>query len=237
MKEPRTSISPRRPAIAFPGLDESDFKNTTEGTTWRSRGRLGGLVAQQLSDMSGRQFLSLSIYRRSQLYVYARELSMGTLKSGVRLPKFIVRLDPRALSYGFYIEKSDERMGSDWYWPRFLDLLSDTAWQEKIVNTMIERKLQWVLRFEPKKDASCNYGKREETTPAFAQGSESPTFPAFLTHLQNLPPPQWCNLYIEKTTEKAEALAMKEEVSRPIVQTLNALVPMYLRLLKPISAA
>ena len=53
--ERKTAIN--RPKINFRGLTEGDFKENVAGTNWRSREGLGGLVAQQLTDLTGVEFV------------------------------------------------------------------------------------------------------------------------------------------------------------------------------------
>ena len=232
-EEEQRNIRSGRLIITFLGLEESDFKDNVAGTTWRSREGLGGLVAQQLSDMNGREFQSTAIYRRPQFFVYPSELPMDNQEEGVKLPKFITQLNSEAVFYGFYIEKSDKPMGSDWDWPRFLNLLSQPTWQGKLENVMNEKGLHWVLRFEDNDNASDTYSLLEEKiiTP-FWEGAEIPSFSAFIAYLRSLPPEQWCNLYIAKTMDKNKAIELKEKVGQPISHTFNVLAPMFLQLLR-----
>jgi hypothetical protein len=152
---------------------------------------------------------------------------MDNQQAGVKLPKFVVQLNSEAMFYGFYIEKSDKPMGHDWYWPRFINLLSDERWQEQIQNIIIERDLQWFLRFEQSDNSDRFEVLEEKTISFFGKGTEFPTFSSFLAYLQNLSPTLWCNLFLGRMVEKSEALKMKEKVSHPIAQTFNALVPMF----------
>lgn len=222
-----------RLSITFLGLEEGDFKENVAGTTWRSRQSLGGLVSQHLSDINGNEFHSIAIYRRPQFFVYPPKLPMNNQEEGVKLPKFVVQLNSERLLYGFYIEKSDEPMGSAWYWLRFLNLLSEEVWQENLENIMIERELQWILRLEERNSTSDTYVPSNEIIiPPFAKSPEFSSFSEFVAYLRTLPSQQWCNLFIAKTMAKNEAIELKEKVSQPISHTFNALVPMFLRLLR-----
>ena len=69
----------------------------------------------------------------------------------------------------------------------------------------------------------------DERSP-FGEGSEFERFVDFADHLRELPKQQWCNLFLAKTMGKQEAIDLKERISRPISQTLNALTPLYSQL-------
>lgn len=215
-EEYRNKNKAKKTTINFNGFGEDDFKDNVAGTNWRSREGLGGLVSQQLSDISGKQFISLAIYRRPQLFVYTPDLPMDNQQAGVKLPKFVVQLNSDAIFYGFYIEKSDKPMGYDWYWPRFINLLSEKRWQEQIQNIIVERDLQWFLRFEQSDNSDGFEVLEEKTVSFFGEGTEFPAFSSFLAYLQNLSPTLWCNLFLGRMVEKSEALKMKEKVSHPI---------------------
>ena len=223
----------KRHPITFTGLVESDFKDNVAGTTWRSRSSLGGLVTQQLSDKSGKEFTSWPLYRQTHFFVYPPHVPMTSQQEGVKSPKFIVKLNSDHVFYGFYIEKSDAVMGSEWRWPYFLKMLSEKSWQDKIEQLMHELGLSWVLRLETEIDSTGNYGDAEEVViSSFGDGEKFASFPAFVDYLHKLPPRQWCNLYLSKTIAKSEAIEMEEKISNPISQAFNLLTPMYFRVIQ-----
>ena len=212
----KTKSVAKRPSTTFQGLEESDFKNNVTGTTWRSRGKLGGLVASDLTALNHNKFVSFSIYRQPWFFVFSPEFSMNRQPEGINLPKFIVRLNPLEVRYGFYIERPDDLTRS--YWPRFLDLLSDTEWQHRIQAVAEAEELRWVLRLEGR-DAPTG---EEVISPALPSG--------LLDRLRGVPDELWCNLYLVKSMEKQKAIGMGAGISVPISHTFNALAPMYWRL-------
>lgn len=222
-----------RSKINFTGLIDDDFKDNVAGTNWRSRNGLGGLVSQNLSDLSGQEFSSVAIYRRPQAFIYPPHLPMFNQTEGVKLPKFVVRLNTENVLYGFYIEKSDELMGSDWHWPHFLDVLSGKRWQHDLALTMSEWDLKWILRFEEKMNGSQNYLVSDETViTGFGESYTFPKFSDFVAYLRTLPDQQWCNLFLANTMGKEEAINRGVNISQPISLVLNALVPFYSELLR-----
>lgn len=219
----------------FPGLQESDFKDNVVDTTWRSREGLGGLVARNLSDLSGHEFTSWAIYRKPVFFVYDPKLPMNNQREGVRLPKFLVRLSPDSLYYGFYIEKSDKVLGSDWYWPRFLNLISNTSVQHQMHQVITDQMMWWDLHFSGSRirlSESISLG--EIVDPFFIGNTRILTFPELLTHLTNLPTDEWCDLYLGKYIAKPEAIDMGTQISQVICKGLNALTPMYWKLVRGI---
>lgn len=221
-----------RPTIAFSGLGEGDFKSNVAGTNWRSREGLAGLVSQQLSDLSGMDFTAWAIYRRPQFFVYPPTLPMYSQAEGVKLPKFIVQLDSESVLCGLYIEKSDTYMGSEWYWPRFLKLLSEPQWQAELEQAMKEHQLSWILRFEEKIDGTDAYRlSADNVVSSFGEGSQFPDFAAFVSYLHALPAWQWCNLFLARVMDKQEAIALQAKISQPLSHTLNSLFPFFRQLL------
>jgi hypothetical protein len=193
---------------------------------------LGGLVSQQLSDLSGREFTSIAIYRRPQLFVYPPQLPMFNQQEGVKLPKFVVQLNSNAVLYGFYIEKSDEHMSSDWYWPCFLKLLSEHEWHDWLEQAIRKSGLSWILRFEEKVQETGSYRlSKDAIISSFGKGSQFATFSDFVLYLSELPAQQWCNLFLAKMMDKQKAIELREKVSRPISDTFNELVPFFAELL------
>lgn len=228
--ERRTKIN--RPPIDFPGLAEGDFKDNVAGTNWRSRAGLAGLVSRQLSDSSEMLFTSVAIYRRPQFFVYPPHLPMFNQAEGVKLPKFVVHLSSEMLLYGFYIEKSDKEMNREWYWPLFLDLLSEEKWQEYLIRIMEEWQLKWILRFEGKvEESGSDLPPVETIISSFSEDSQFHGFSDLVVYLHELSEEKWCNLYIAKTMSKEEAIGLQTKISEPISQMLNTLVPFYSRLI------
>jgi hypothetical protein len=228
--ERRTAV--KRLQILFSGLKDNDFKDNVAGTNWRSREGLAGLVSQQLSDLSGKEYTSVAIYRRPQFFVYPPHLPMFNQHEGVKLPKFVVQLNSEGVLYGFYIEKSDEEMGSDWYWPRFLNLLSETKWQDNLAQIMSMRELSWIMRFEEEIEGANSYKLSPDITiSSFGGGSPFPAISDFVAYLHDSPKRHWCNLYLAKYMDRQEAIEMREKISRPISHTFNELIPFFSKLL------
>ena len=109
---------------AFAGLQETDFKQTTEDTNWRSRAGLAGRVARILSAGTPDTFISWAIYRWPVAFLTHRaDYKMASAKYGTRKVKFTIELDETNAYYGFYIEKNNGPMDDSWDWLRLLAAL------------------------------------------------------------------------------------------------------------------
>lgn len=220
--------STRRPQATFQGFLDTDFKDNVAGTSWRSRESLGGLVAGQLSARAKGDYLSYAMPREPRFFVYAQNQPMGAKAKGVKVPKFVVQLDTERLLYGFYIEKSDEPMDDEWFWPRFVDLIAKTRWQHALEQAMAEENLYWWLDLQERQSATGAYGPAGEiTVSSFEPEATFETFDAFVDHLRGLPADQWCNLFLAATIAKQEALAKRAHIAEAISKALAALAPMY----------
>lgn len=112
----------------FAGLVESDFKTSTENTTWRSRQGLPGRVSKLLSVGTPYTFVSWSIYGWPVAFLTHREdYQMAAFEMGARKAKYTIELDERYAYYGFYIERNSGPMDDTWDWPRFLAALKSRA--------------------------------------------------------------------------------------------------------------
>jgi hypothetical protein len=191
------------------------------------------LVSQQLSEKSGVEYTSVAIYRRPQFFVYPPYLPMFNQQEGVKLPKFVVRLNSERVLFGFYIEKSDDKMGTDWYWLRFLELLSKTEWQDYLERIMVEMELRWELWFEEKIEETGSYKlSAGPIVSSFGEEDRFMNFFDFATYLrEGLPDGSWCNLYLAKSLAKQEAIDRKEKISLPISDTFNELNAFFSQLL------
>ena len=230
-RRPSQRVSDRRGA-AFEGLLETDFKDNVTGTHWRSRGGLGGLVTTKLSALTGKQYTSWAIYRRPECFIYDPHLPMNSQAEGVKLPKLLIQLTPQEVLYGFYIEKSDEPMGDAWHWPRCMSLLAESEWQRRLEELMVERGLCWRFDVDSKQPDGAYAPTGQLSVSSFTPGSPFPTFAALVDHLQCLPPDRWCNLYLIKTLGKQQAIDKGTSIADHIAETLAALSPMYMELLR-----
>lgn len=223
---------PARPAPVQPtrgrqfhGLHPTDFQSGTAGTHWRGREDLGGALAASLSHFSGRPFESHSVPRRPEVFValpnhFSEHANWG-------YAKFFLRLNADEAFYGFWIEKGAEpdEHAPIWDWPAFLAAISaQPALQNKVAQAMQQFTLQW------RNDLSAppNYPIAATTiTPG-----DSLDWPTFLDALRTIPPAQHCDLYLGRTLDKEDALALTARLANDVAQVYFALLPLYLASVK-----
>ena len=104
----------------FQGLKETDFQESTAGTSWRRRASLGGLLAHRLSSLCAQPFESLGVSRRNEVYVYQpnRYRQDKTLHAA----KLRFKVGPEGVRHGLYVEKDSTPIDAGWDWSRLLAL-------------------------------------------------------------------------------------------------------------------
>lgn len=216
---------------AFKGLIASDFKTSIEGTSWRSRRHLGGLVALCASASTPYTFVSWSVYPWPVVFLTHREnYNMAAFALGSRKAKFTLEVDENFLYYGFYIERSDQPMDANWDWPRFLSALLNRPELSRIIE---EVEKDPMVRFIGRKSTGSDRfhfanGLREG---AVSLWDEQETNRIAVEHrielLTQIPNSHWGEVYIIAQLPKEEAIALGVKVSEPIANLFHTLLPFY----------
>jgi hypothetical protein len=217
----------------FHGLVDSDFKLSIEGTTWRARSSLGGLLARRLSAVSGREFESHAIYRRAEVHVVQPQSFEPNIR--VHEAKFFFKLDAKRVHHGFYIEKNWDEMDNTWDWLRFTASFKQhsSIW-DRLPQTMAQHKLVW--------EAEVKAAGQEHNPAVYryilagqpplryqhAMAEQRVTWPVFADVLKRIEPSHWCDLYLLQEIEKQEAIKLGIRIADRVVETWNLLVPLYL---------
>jgi len=213
----------------FEGLRSSDFQKGVAGTSWRSRGSLGGLLARKLSNATGQEFQSYSIYRRAEVHIV--QPAHYHLSMRLREAKFVLKLDSELARYGFYIERSDEPMDDTWDWQRFLAALDgDKALQGSVSAAMTELDLHWDVYFEGEtllvaQVRAADDGLRWQ--PTDETDGEAMSWSDFAARLSDLRPGSWCDLYLGKYMDRDDAIAAGVGLADEVTRTFQALLPLY----------
>lgn len=226
---PRTKPTPSM-GRAFTGLQPGDFKQNVTGTTWRRRSELAGLLARQLYDATGLPFLSHVIYRKPAVYLAVPD----RIDASDKFPaaKFDIRLDEKAVYYGFLVEKRDGPMDHAWDWQRLLPALqNDGDVQRAIITAMRSHKLAWEAEMwqQDKVAREVAISPAEDGKLVWQEGEEESTltWPETAAKLRDIPPEWWCNLTWRETMPRETAVAAGVNVARPIVTLYRALLPLY----------
>jgi len=229
---PRPRPKKRRPdkrGQNFEGLQSDDFQKGVAGTSWRSRGSLGGLLARKMSNTTSQEFQSYSIYRRAELHI----AQPGHYHKSIRWreAKFVLKLDSERARYGFYIERSDEPIDHTWDWQRFIASLGgDKALQRSVSRAMTEIDLHWDVHFEGEtllvaQVRAADGGLRWE--PADETDSETMSWSDFAARLSDLRLGSWCDLYLCKYMAKDDAIVAGVGLADEVRRIYEALLPLY----------
>lgn len=223
----------------FTGFQESDF-GLLEGSTWRSRQTLGGVLVNYLRDQTGVPFQSWGVRRRLEMHIARPD----RYDFDVPLPRaklFVYTHDD--LDFGFYIEtpaSSASNESSEKYrqWNRFRSKLEA---RQTMQSVLMEPMLNHSLRM-------TDYYNSDPNSPEFggALGCEfrvkdgslqwyrnevhhwDPVTPeAMFQRISKLPEDRWVDLHIFNTIAREEAIRLGNGVIDRILETLRALVPMY----------
>lgn len=236
----------------FQGLLDTDFKPSTEGTTWRARNSLGGLLARKLSTLSGREFESHAIYRRAEVHVVQPQSFDETIR--LHEAKFFLRLNAGGVRHGFYVEKNWGEMDHTWDWLRFFSWLKECAAQQdgflwnRLTQIMAEHNLQWEAQLsvqhastEPSLYLTASVDADGKLAMKFGQESDvkSGDWHDFIQVLEQIKQEEWCDLYLVQQIEKQEAMNLGVRLADRAAEIWHLLLPIYLAAVQrtsPISA-
>lgn len=215
----------------FNGLHPSDFKITTEGTTWRSRSGLAGAVARQLSDNTALTFMSWAIYRWPvAFFTHRADYAMAAFEMGSRKAKFTLEVDTQQLHYGFYIERNNGPLDNFWDWQRLVDALTtEPTLQHQIADAERAGTIRIIARsYRGEEHYHFANGLEKGARSLWREdGPPGTSVAERLQLLENVPQEEWIELYLIASTPKSEAVAAGERLAAQISATLRHLLPIY----------
>lgn len=222
----RATPSGGQRGLAFQGLNEHDFKRGTAGTSWRSRANLGGLLAQRVSDRTGRFFQSYAIYRRAEVHIV--QPACYILETGEREAKFVIHLDEYNARYGFYIEKGNDPMDETWHWLHFIRALDrNKKLQGELKTAMAKHNLHWEIYAEADGGLTAEVTVTQNGLVWHRQGTDGISWDGFVDRLRGIGAHQWCNLYLSALIPKDKAIDMGTRIADPVTEVYQALLPLY----------
>jgi hypothetical protein len=216
---------------AFTGLQLADFKRSIEGTTWRARSSLGGLIAIWASIETPYTFISWSIYPWPVVFFsHYEDYQMASFEEGSRKAKFMVEVDDKFLYYGFYIERSDKQMDNSWDWPRLFDALSS---RQALVNLIDEVEKNQSARFIGRRSSGSTHfhfanGLDEGAISVWDENNPSNLSASARVDLLNqIPIENWGEMFIISKMTMQEAIELGTRVVSPIADLFRTLIPFY----------
>ena len=211
----------------FAGLLAEDFKDSVEGTRWRSREQLGGAVTRQLA--SPVPFNSWSIYRRPEIHWAV--IDRYRADAAWLQAKFFIRLAEDSGTYGFYIERSNAPADARVDWLSFLNWLaveSNVAWLHQTLTSSGMR----IFDPYPNLEAAFNRSIRPQEgvwlVESPGSASEIIATHKLAGHLAAVEEGKWLNLVIGRKHPASELLSSGISVAAEIAADFNTLLPIYL---------
>lgn len=210
-------------------LRESDFQVGVAGTEWRSRSRLGGLLARELSQATTYEFLSYAVH--GQAWVHIVEPAHYESKTSKQKAKFVFGLDDEQAIYGFYIERNSGPMDASWHWPSMMRALQvDEALHGELHTAMRTHSLEW--RMQAHNEAAplaviSVAGNGLQWARPGDSNQEPITWVEFVAWLGALDPETWWNLWLVASLPRADALAEGLGIAGKAVALYRALLRLY----------
>jgi hypothetical protein len=216
----------------FDGFQPEDFE-ALAGSTWRSRERLGGVLALALREQFGRPYQSWGVRRCLELHLAVEE--DYDFDNPWPYAKLFVYTRGE-LAVGLYIETpaaSNKYLKYYVHWQHLRDRLKkDPAMQTALLSAIANHNLilsdyyhqdeAGALGFQ----SSFRAGRLHWRRPGDPGWREVAARDLF-GRIAGLPEDRWVNLHIFATMEVQSAIRMGPGVVAPILTVLRALVPVY----------
>jgi hypothetical protein len=208
----------------FKGFLETDFSNSVSGTHWRSRAQLGGAVTQRLDSGSFR-INSWPVYRMARVHWVDeahREIEDDALQA-----KFFASASPEWITYGFYIERTDQADRSRQDWESFLEWLGEPENEDWLRKIAAEQDL---VAFDPKADEKGESAFAGEIRPAegsWKRDAPEESIPRLAAFLDALPENKAVDMMIARRMDKTEVLPRGADIANDIAGLFEVLMPLY----------
>lgn len=207
----------------FAGLRDEDFSLDVTGTHWRSREQLGGAVARGIETTAPMN--SWSIYKRAE--VHWADWQKYPKESAWLQAKFAVFMVEGGLWTGFYVERSNKPEDSRADWNGMLGWIADGG-DATLRQTVARHEL--CIENREFSDVGAFPGCIRSISDAWQlcrkDGTSVPV-PSLSAFLDNLPKDKWVNLFIGKTIQKTEALALGAGIATLVAGIFTDLLPLY----------
>lgn len=216
----------------FEGFQPQDFDNL-DGSTWRNREALGGVLAAALRSQFGRPYQSWGVRRCLELHL-AHEAHYAFDDPWPCAKLFVY--SHHELAFGLFIEAPEatsERIEHFVHWRNFRDRLqTDPAMQTALLSAMANHDLIMTDYYHQDTGGALDCwfrfhaGRLQRCHAGDSTWHEVPVKSLF-RRLAQLPEDRWVDLHIFATIKKREAIDMGPRVFDLILTVLRALAPLY----------
>jgi hypothetical protein len=201
---------------AFTGFAPTDFKKSASRTTWRSRSQLGEAITQKI-DTVRLKLNSWAFGHKPEMHIQdAKHRSSAAPDDQAR---FFIRVDQRALYYGFRVARPAGSDDASSDWGAFCEWLAEPENEQTIHKIASEYQLA-VSNF--KKPASSPLLTADDGWLIDKTGKES-----LIAYINDAPKSGPFDLEISASMDKAEAVGYGIDISTKIAQLFSRLLPVY----------
>lgn len=205
----------------FTGLAPTDFKKSASGTTWRSRNQLGAAVAQKIGT-TRLKLNSWAFGNKPEMHVQDTK-HHGKGEADYQA-KFFVRVDQKALYYGFRVARPETKNSASSDWSGFFEWLTQPENEQMLRTIAIENNLTVRNLANASSDTlrASDDGWRSDAS-AQAPGKETLT-----GYINDTPEPGSFDLALAATMDKDDVVACGPDIATTIAQLFTRLLPLYL---------
>jgi hypothetical protein len=221
-----------KPRGRFAGFQESDFQPKARGIAWSSRVAFGKIMANELNRRTGETFGKWLVPLQPELHIARPE--QYDPEVGNRNAAFFVAISEQGVTCGFRVGKPDGRAEPAWPWTTVLaSLVTDKQLRTTVESVMKARDLSLdVYAME------VSYGQVAHITlsgTGFLLERETDQqvisremdWDELVGYLQEVGAEARVDLYLRNSLSNVEAVNAGAVISRDMVATFVALMPLY----------
>ncbi len=204
----------------FSGFAPTDFKKSASGTTWRSRSQLGASVAQKI-DTTRFQFNSWAFGNKPEMHV--QDIKHRGHSATDYQARFFVRVDYKALHYGFQVVRPDNKEGASTDWNAFSGWLTQQENGQMLRTIAVKDNLTVCNLTRPSSGTllASDDGWRTD------ESGRKPSEEALTAYINDTPETRPFDLQLAATIDKSDAVARGLDIVEDIAQLFTRLLPLY----------
>jgi len=204
----------------FSGFAPTDFKKSAYGTIWRSRNQLGAAVAQKI-DTTRFKFNSWAFGAKPEMHVQDIE-HHGHAETDCQA-RFFIRVDHRALYYGFRVARPDNKGGPATDWNAFSEWLTRQENEDMLHTIAVKDNLTVCNLTSP---SSGRLLASDEGWCSDKSGGQ-PCQEALSGYINDAPETRPFDLQLTGTIDKDDAVACGLDIVGNIARLFTRLLPLY----------
>jgi len=217
--KPSPKSKSTRKKTVFPGFVSTDFKKSVSRTTWRSRSQLGTEVTQKI-DAGRFKFNSWAFGYKPEMHV--QDIKHRSRTETDSQAKFFIRIDSKALYFGFRVACPDDLNGMSTDWEAFIEWLTQQENEQKLNELAIKDNL--TCRLINPSSGNLLGSEYDWRTDENGQAQDKNTLTGFINDVPETEP---FDFELSATIDKSNAVACGSDIAAKIAQLFSRLVPLY----------